>query len=443
VIFNKDAVMVLPSSVNKATGLHAALAELGFSPHNVVGVGDAENDHVFLQMCEFSAAVANALPALKERTDYVTQGRQGEGVEELIEHLLKDDLAQLGANVRRHDLLLGRDPGEHDYKFNPYGTRVVIAGPSGGGKSTTVTAMVEGLMNKGYQVCLIDPEGDYGDFESMITLGGADRIAAASEVLEVLKRPEASVSVNLLGVPAADRPSHFLGLLPRLQELQAKTGRPHWLIIDEAHHLLPADLNAASLPIPRDSGSIALVTVHPDEVSRPVLELMNGLFLIGTEPALVVQLFNKGAGKTVSAEFSTAPEARSGRFYAWMFSRPGDPTLVQLEPPKAELRRHRRKYATGELGEDKSFYFRGPEGKLKLRAQNLKIFTQLASGVDDETWLFHLRQGDYSRWLRTALKDSRVADEVAQVEHQQDHLPAAESRARIIASLDRHYTAPA
>ena len=48
VIFNKGAVMVLPAGVNKASGLAAALADLGLSPHNVVGVGDAENDHAFL-----------------------------------------------------------------------------------------------------------------------------------------------------------------------------------------------------------------------------------------------------------------------------------------------------------------------------------------------------------------------------------------------------------
>jgi HAD superfamily hydrolase (TIGR01484 family) len=59
IIFNKGAVMVLPSGVNKASGLSAALAELGLSAHNVVGVGDAENDHAFLGLWMF--AVANAL----------------------------------------------------------------------------------------------------------------------------------------------------------------------------------------------------------------------------------------------------------------------------------------------------------------------------------------------------------------------------------------------
>ena len=39
VIFNKGAVMILPSGVNKATGLRAALKELGLSPRNTVGGG--------------------------------------------------------------------------------------------------------------------------------------------------------------------------------------------------------------------------------------------------------------------------------------------------------------------------------------------------------------------------------------------------------------------
>src|SRR5262249_52734103 len=48
VIFNKGAVMVLPSGVNKHTGLCAALQLMALSEHEVVGVGDAENDHAFL-----------------------------------------------------------------------------------------------------------------------------------------------------------------------------------------------------------------------------------------------------------------------------------------------------------------------------------------------------------------------------------------------------------
>lgn len=101
VIFNKGAVMVLPTRVNKATGLIAALQELKFSAHNVVGVGDAENDQSFLSLCACSVAVANALPSLKEQADYTTKADNGDGVTELIEQLLADDLMGLSQHVGR------------------------------------------------------------------------------------------------------------------------------------------------------------------------------------------------------------------------------------------------------------------------------------------------------------------------------------------------------
>ncbi len=96
VIFNKGAVMVLPSGVTKATGLKPALADLEISPEETVGIGDAENDHAFLLQCGCAVAVGNALRAVKERCDWVTTGCDGAGVEELIDRLLADDLAGLG-----------------------------------------------------------------------------------------------------------------------------------------------------------------------------------------------------------------------------------------------------------------------------------------------------------------------------------------------------------
>jgi len=99
VIFNKDALMILPTGVNKATGLKAALKDLDLSPRNVVAVGDAENDHVFLDLCGCSAAVANALPMLKTHADIVTIGEAGQGVAELIEELLTDDLRRRGPPI--------------------------------------------------------------------------------------------------------------------------------------------------------------------------------------------------------------------------------------------------------------------------------------------------------------------------------------------------------
>lgn len=103
VIFNKGAVMVLPAGVNKASGLQLALKDLGLTLQDVVGIGDAENDHAFLGICRCSVAVANALPTLKARVDIVTRGDHGAGAAELIEDLVADDLRGYEARLRRKE----------------------------------------------------------------------------------------------------------------------------------------------------------------------------------------------------------------------------------------------------------------------------------------------------------------------------------------------------
>ena len=115
---------------------------------------------------------------------------------------------------------------------------------------------------------------------------------------------------------------------------------------------------------------------------------------------------------------------------------------VRVAPGQAVRRRHTRKYATGNLPPDRSFYFRGPDGKLNLRAQNLFLFLQLADGVDDATWEHHLRNGDYAAWFRDAIKDDDLATEAAAIAEDQALAPA-ESRRRVRAAVEAKYTLPA
>jgi hydroxymethylpyrimidine pyrophosphatase-like HAD family hydrolase len=103
IIFNKRAVMVLPSAINKATGLAKALERLEIAGDNCVGVGDAENDFAFLDICGVAAAVDNALPSLKSRCDLVTSKDHGSGVEELMDQMLADDLQHLGRRRARKE----------------------------------------------------------------------------------------------------------------------------------------------------------------------------------------------------------------------------------------------------------------------------------------------------------------------------------------------------
>jgi hypothetical protein len=185
-----------------------------------------------------------------------------------------------------------------------------------------------------------------------------------------------------------------------------------------------------------------LVTVHPDQVARSILGSVNGLIAIGADPSSVIDQFSAGSGKDLRPRSLPRPPQEPGEVVAWWFNDSQQPVLVKIAPAKAELRRHHRKYEMGELGEDKSFYFRGAEGKLNLRAQNMKMFAQLAEGVDEDTWNYHLRKSDYSRWLRNAVKDTAIADQVAGIEADAQ-LNAAESRAQILKAIRKHYAAPA
>jgi HAD superfamily hydrolase (TIGR01484 family) len=281
VIFNKGAVMVLPTGVNKATGLAVALSELGLSPHNTVGVGDAENDHALVVACECGAAVANALPALKDHADMVLVGDHGTGVAELIDRLIASDLAD--SSPARHRIEIGR-AGDEVISFDPYATNIMVCGPSGSGKSTLTTGILERLNKAGYQFAIIDPEGDYGSLEQAVVLGGSQREPLVEEVVDVLRDPARNVVANLLGVAVAHRPECFGRLVPAIADLRTRTGRPHWLVIDEAHHMLPAAWEpAADATMVRPHGTI-YVTVHPGSMSPAILKTIDTLLAVGERP---------------------------------------------------------------------------------------------------------------------------------------------------------------
>jgi hydroxymethylpyrimidine pyrophosphatase-like HAD family hydrolase len=304
VIFNKGAVMVLPTGINKATGLSAALKALGLSPHNVVGIGDAENDHAFMSLCECSVAVANALPMLQERADYVTTADHGAGVIELIERMIASDLHELEPRLTRHQLLLGTraDGTSREVYLKPYGSNLLLCGASGAGKSTIAEAILERLAQQQYQFCIVDSEGDYEAFGGAVVQGDASREPSVDAIMELLASFDQNVIVNVLGIGLADRPAFFEQLFPRLQELRARSGRPHWIVIDEADHLLPTSLRPSSVMLPQELSGLMLITVHPDHVATPVLSLIDTIITVGEAPEQVIQAFSAGGGTVGTRE---------------------------------------------------------------------------------------------------------------------------------------------
>jgi hydroxymethylpyrimidine pyrophosphatase-like HAD family hydrolase len=446
VIFNKGAVMVLPSGINKATGLAAALEELGLSPHNTVAIGDAENDHAFLAACECGVAVANALPALREKADVVTRGDHGAGVVELIEQLLKDDLQGWDEGLERSSISIGTvmaatraEEAKREAWIVPNRDGVLVAGASASGKSSAVAGILEECEERGYQFCLVDPEGDFEGLAGAMMVGSPGEQPDAKMVGSALESTQSFI-VNLMGVALPERPGTFAALLPRILETRAKTGRPHWLVVDEAHHLLPTTWSPATSAMPQELGGAILITVHPEHVSTAALAFVDVVVATGRAAGETLAEFARAAQVGTPRELPAAPEP--GQALVWCGRRDETPKLVRTRRAKAERRRHKRNYAQGELSPEQSFYFRGPEGKLNLRAQNLMTFLQMGEGVDEETWLYHARRGDYSRWFETMIKDEELAATAREIER--NGSPGAEnSRKKLREAVESRYTAPA
>jgi hydroxymethylpyrimidine pyrophosphatase-like HAD family hydrolase len=432
IIFNKGAVMILPPGVNKATGLAAALEALDLSPLNVLAIGDAENDHAFLSASGCAVAVANALEAVKATADAVTRGDHGAGVAETIDSLLTDESVLASRAAARRRVRLGDD---ETAMLQVDRGAVLIAGHSGGGKSTLTTAIIEKLAAEGFQVCVLDPEGDYDDMQDAVVLGDAERAPTPAEAIDLLRKPgRTPLVINMLGLSVRDRPALFVDLLSQICDLRGRTARPHWLVIDEAHHMLPADPGPDGARPPRAPSATLYVTVHPSALHPAALADVRTLIVVGPKTDEVVAGFCQAIGRPAP---DLPPLEIEEAVLFWNLESP--PRWIRADRPRHAHQRHTRKYARGELGEDKSFYFRGPHGALNLRAHNLTLFLQMADGVDDATWLHHLHRGDYARWFREAIKDEALAQDAARLQDGEDPLA---TRKQMRALVESRYMAP-
>jgi len=442
-VFNRASLMLLPGGVTKGSGLEAALAAMGMSPHNTVGIGDAENDHAFFALCEYAVAVGDAVPALRERADYVTRAPAARGVAEFIEERLLKDLAEGLPQLARHQLPLGEGSDGTPVVIPAHGTNLLIVGPSGSGKSTVAGVLVERLVETGRSVVLLDPEGDYqtlAELEGVVVLGGKGEhgLPSPEELEQLLRHPKTSLVLNLSAMSRAEKVGYGTRALAVAMALRGSTGMPHWVIVDEAHHLMPPEGSPAAEVLAPGGHGICLVTLTAEDLPPPVLALMNTL------ASTQLEAFGGALGVLAGAPADASP-APPGPPLG-----PGEVILGRLEGAaphgvrffvgrrRSAHRRHIRKYAEGELPPDRSFYFRGPQADLNLRAANLARFCELAEGVDEATWEHHLRHGEYSAWLREMIKDPELAQEAEEVERARGLTPA-EARRRILEAIRRRY----
>jgi len=355
-------------------------------------------------------------------------------VTELVDLMLRDDVKLIPR--RRHSLSLGVDRTGAEIGIAPQEGSVLIAGSSGVGKSTLATAFTEQMAERRFEFCIFDPEGDYDELENAVSIGDPATPPQIEEALDLIERVGTSVVINTQNFNIEERPDFFAALLPRLAALRARCGRPHWLLIDEAHHLLPVKRGEVAALLPKSLPAVIFITVHPEALSPEALRTVDTVIAVGSEAGRVIERFCAAAGL---GQPTGLAEPHDDEVLYWQ--RKGGTRAVKACRPRQTHRRHTRKYAEGDFGEEGSFYFRGPNGRLKLRAHNLRIFLQIAEGVDDPTWEHHRKAHDYSIWFRDVIHDAELAAE-AEAAESDAALDARASRARIAEAVARRYTVP-
>lgn len=413
IIFNKDAVMLLPSGINKAAGLVAALDSIGMSAWNTVAVGDAENDLAMLHLCTGSAAVSNSLRSVKEAANIVLQKPRGQGVQELIERMLMDDLNAIRLRPER-GLVLGTYPEGQPFTIPDHGESVLVTGGPGGGKSKFALGILERLTELGAQCCVIDPEGDYQSVDYSIRLGDAKRTPSIEEIAGVLEQPHDHCIVSFFGIEKPDRSAYFDRLHRTLAGIRSHYGRPHWIIVDEAHYAVPKGWHPAETWSHSELEGMMFVTAYHTQISEAVLRHVDWIISIANDPRQAITECCQLIGEPVP-EISAPGEDLQRPALAW---KRGGSRAVWFSRFEllADRQRHLHSHWAGEMDADLQFVFRGSESKLQLATPNLKQFIQVGLGVDDETWNYHLRRRDYSRWLRDVIKIDELADNVEDIE---------------------------
>lgn len=287
----QDTVTTLPIGANKGTGVRQAVRELGYSPRNVVACGDAENDRSLFQVSELAVAMSNAPADIQAMADAVLPQANGDGVQVLIAGLLSGRIPDYLPRPNRR-LLLGHRTSKAPVHLDPFALvngNLGIFGTSNDdkdcGRLNLITSLAEKLSKREYQLCIIDPKGDYRDLKmetgtglpSQFLGGPNTHLPPVTDVIGFCENNHAHIVLDLSMHTTAERTTYVRELLPATQSLRARLGRPHWFLIEDIHSLCPPnrsqliDLLLNNL----QAGGFGLASDRPSQVPPTLLESLD------------------------------------------------------------------------------------------------------------------------------------------------------------------------
>ena len=270
IVFNREAVMLLPTGINKATGIQRALEELGRSEHNLVAFGDAENDLPLFALAELAVAARGSVPVVARQAQDTLSQPNGGGVARYIHQLLRDGCRL--PTPQRHRLLLGADASGAPVELPATGTHILVSGDPRSGKSWLTGLVAERLLERNYRFCLIDPEGDHGALAQRprtLTFGRDLPLPEPAALLRLIVDHGLSLVLMLAALPQRSQRAYVESAVRALQDGSDVTGLPHWILVDEAHYFFG---ETTKCPARFDGGvNYLFSTYRPSLLSNSVL----------------------------------------------------------------------------------------------------------------------------------------------------------------------------
>jgi len=420
-IFNRAAMMLLPSGINKAVGVRRALEELGRSERNMIAFGDAENDHPLFAVAEIAVAARGSVPAVATAADErLTQPGAG-GVALYVQHLLSH--ACVAPTPPRRHVVLGQDAAGRPATLPGSGLNVMISGDPRSGKSWIAGLTTERLIEQGYRLCLIDPEGDHlalGRRPTILLFGHQLALPPPAVVPRILREQLVSVVLSLASLPQSEKLAYADAVLCALEQSRVATGLPHWIVIDEAHYFYH-EASPCCRHFESRTGNYVFVTYRPSLVAGAIYATVGAHVVTRTEVEeeryFVTSLLQARGPRDLAATQAlgaiTSPRA------GLLLENPAGPRWQLFTPGEraSAHTHHGRKYAYTELPEHQAFRFLYTGERKTVVAHTVAEFCAAVETVSLGSLRHHMLHGDFGRWAKEILGDAELAAGLRKLEH--------------------------
>lgn len=415
ITFNLGRLMVLPHGVSKASGLREALWRLRTSVHNAIAVGNAENDHELLEICEIGAAVAWGSEALRRSADEIVPGEGPRAVARYIRDILSIPRI-LPDRLGRRRIRFGTLSTGQPLDFAVRGRNILVGGDPKSGKSWLAGSLCEQLILQRYSLCILDPEGDYACLEALpgvIVRRVDSKDTTFPELERDLSHPDVSVVMDLSAAPREDKPLLARRLLEAVNRLRRSTGLPHRVVVDEAHYFL----NRLDDPrlFDQELGGYLFVTYRISDLSPSILraseavivtrvaDRQQALALLALAPAI-----GTAEGLTLLAELGIEEAVLlPGSLES------GDSLKrFRVAPRLAAHVRHRRKYADVPVPLEQEFVFTQAGHPTGRRARAVRDLLTALPELTSDVVHGHLARGDFHRWIEDVFGDRELGEAI-------------------------------